>query len=59
MRRAAAALAALACNPAFAHLTGTTQAHAHAGDAWGVAVVLALTVGAACIDRRWLAKVAA
>ena len=50
--RLAAAFAGLAALPATAHLTTAATPHWHAGDAWGVLVVIALTAAAAWLDRR-------
>ena len=52
LRSFAAALAGLAAAPAFAHVTSGTAPHWHAGDFWGVLVVVALTGVAAWLDRR-------
>ena len=38
--------------PAMAHLTSGATPHWHAGDAWGVLVVIGLTAAAAWLDRR-------
>ena len=46
------ACGACAALPAAAHLTGAAAPHWHAGDVWGVLVVLALTGVAAWLDRR-------
>ena len=50
--RLAAAFAALSCLPALAHVTSGAAPHWHAGDAWGVLVVVGLTAAAAWLDRR-------
>ncbi len=50
--RASAALLGLTALPAMAHLTSATTPHWHAGDAWGVLVVIGLTAAAAWLDRR-------
>jgi hypothetical protein len=50
--RLAAVLAGATALPAFAHVTGAATPHWHAGDAWGVFVVIALTAAAAWLDRR-------
>jgi hypothetical protein len=48
----AAAVAALTAVPALAHVTSAAAPHWHAGDAWGVLVVVGLTAAAAWLDRR-------
>ena len=50
--RIPAALAGLTALPAMAHLTSAATPHWHAGDAWGVLVVIGLTAAAAWLDRR-------
>jgi len=50
--RLAAALAALTTLPALAHVSSAAVPHWHAGDAWGVLVVIGLTAAAAWLDRR-------
>ena len=50
--RLAAALAGATALPALAHVTGAAAPHWHAGDAWGVLVVIGLTAAAAWLDRR-------
>ena len=50
--RLAAALAGLTSLPALAHVSSTATPHWHAGDAWGVLVVIGLTAVAAWLDRR-------
>ena len=50
--RFAAALTGTAALPALAHVTGAAVPHWHAGDAWGVLVVIGLTAAAAWLDRR-------
>ena len=52
VRPVAAALAAFCALPAGAHIVGGGTPHFHAGDIWGVLVVIALTAAAAWIDRR-------
>jgi hypothetical protein len=47
-----AALAGLTSLPAVAHVTGVESPHWHAGDVWGVLVVIGLTAVAAWLDRR-------
>ncbi|HEY2559614.1 MAG TPA: hypothetical protein VGI48_07910 [Caldimonas sp.] len=51
--RIAVALAGSVALPAFAHFTGSATPHWHAGDAWGVLAVIALTAIAAWLDRRF------
>ena len=46
------AVVGLTALPAMAHLTGAATPHWHAGDAWGVLVVVGLTAAAAWLDRR-------
>ena len=48
----AAALAGTTALPALAHVTSGAAPHWHAGDAWGVLVVIGLTAFAAWLDRR-------
>jgi len=50
--RLVAGLAGASALPAFAHLTSGATPHWHAGDAWGVLVVIGLTAAAAWLDRR-------
>jgi len=50
--RLAAFLAGATALPALAHVTSTATPHWHAGDAWGVLVVIGLTAAAAWLDRR-------
>ena len=50
--RLAAVLAGLTAVPALAHVSSAAAPHWHAGDAWGVLVVIGLTAGAAWLDRR-------
>ena len=50
--RLAAALAGGAALPALAHVSSAATPHWHAGDAWGVLVVIGLTAVAAWLDRR-------
>ena len=50
--RLAAALTGGATLPALAHVSSAAAPHWHAGDAWGVLVVIALTAAAAWLDRR-------
>ena len=50
--RLPAALAALTALPALAHVSSAATPHWHAGDAWGVLVVIGLTAAAAWLDRR-------
>ena len=50
--RLAAFLAGVTALPALAHVTGAATPHWHAGDAWGVLVVIGLTAAAAWLDRR-------
>ena len=50
--RLVAFLAGATALPALGHVTGTATPHWHAGDAWGVLVVLGLTAAAAWLDRR-------
>ncbi|MEO5845164.1 MAG: hypothetical protein ABIQ33_10025 [Caldimonas sp.] len=50
--RVSAGLVALTALPALAHLTTAATPHWHAGDAWGLLVVIALTAAAAWLDRR-------
>ena len=47
-----AALGATTALPALAHVTSAATPHWHAGDAWGVLAVIALTAAAAWLDRR-------
>ena len=46
------AVVGLTAVPATAHLTSAATPHWHAGDAWGVIVVIGLTAAAAWLDRR-------
>jgi len=50
--RIATAVAGLTALPALAHVTSGAAPHWHAGDAWGVLVVIGLTAAAAWLDRR-------
>jgi hypothetical protein len=50
--RLPAALAGLTALPALAHVSSAAAPHWHAGDAWGVLVVIGLTAAAAWLDRR-------
>ena len=50
--RLAAVLAGLTAVPALAHVSSAAAPHWHAGDAWGVLVVIGLTAAAAWLDRR-------
>ena len=50
--RLAAALTSAAALPALAQVTSAAVPHWHAGDAWGVLVVIGLTAAAAWLDRR-------
>jgi hypothetical protein len=50
--RLAALLAGSTALPAFAHVSSAAAPHWHAGDAWGVLVVIGLTAIAAWLDRR-------
>ncbi len=50
--RLPAVLAGLTALPALAHVTSAATPHWHAGDAWGVLVVIGLTATAAWLDRR-------
>jgi len=50
--RLAAFLAGGTVLPALAHVTSAATPHWHAGDAWGVLVVIGLTAAAAWLDRR-------
>ena len=50
--RLAVILGGLTTLPALAHLTSAAAPHWHAGDAWGVLAVIALTAAAAWLDRR-------
>jgi hypothetical protein len=52
VRAALAALTAFAAAPALAHVSNAATPHWHAGDAWGVLAVIALTGAAAWLDRR-------
>jgi len=47
-----AALGGTTALPALAHVTSAATPHWHAGDAWGVLAVIALTAAAAWLDRR-------
>ena len=50
--RLAAFRAGATALPALAHVTSAATPHWHAGDAWGVLVVIGLTAAAAWLDRR-------
>ncbi len=50
--RLSTALVGLSALPAMAHLASAATPHWHAGDAWGVLVVIGLTAAAAWLDRR-------
>ena len=50
--RLAVALAASSALPVLAHVSSAAAPHWHAGDAWGVLVVIGLTAAAAWLDRR-------
>jgi hypothetical protein len=50
--RLATSLAGGAALPALAHVSSAAAPHWHAGDAWGVLAVIALTAAAAWLDRR-------
>ena len=50
--RLVAALGGMTALPAFAHVSSAAAPHWHAGDAWGVLAVIALTAAAAWLDRR-------
>jgi hypothetical protein len=50
--RLVAALAGMTALPALAHVSSAAAPHWHAGDAWGVLAVIALTAAAAWLDRR-------
>ena len=50
--RLVAFLAGATALPALAHVTSAATPHWHAGDAWGVLVVIGLTAAAAWLDRR-------
>ena len=50
--RLAAVVAGASAVPALAHVTSAATPHWHAGDAWGVLVVIGLTAAAAWLDRR-------
>ena len=52
MLRLGAALAGVTALPALAHVSSAAAPHWHAGDAWGVLVVIGLTAAAAWLDRR-------
>jgi len=52
LARSTTALIAASSLPALAHVSGGTTPHWHAGDAWGVLAVIALTGVAAWFDRR-------
>ena len=50
--RLAAVVAGSAALPGLAHVSSAATPHWHAGDAWGVLVVVGLTAAAAWLDRR-------
>jgi hypothetical protein len=50
--RLVAVLAGATALPALAHVTSAATPHWHAGDVWGVLVVIGLTAAAAWLDRR-------